>query len=309
MLVATLAHGQSFSVVAGGPTTPAPGDDILNPGPIPVLVGSVAGPPLSPALEVDAFSWGHHTDFVITDYPFSIDPASVGAIGAAGLEIAGAGAPGPGDHPADIYNSIGAGGNTLLWDGNGVANPGLAPALGLVEPVPGDDVDGWDNRLGSGLAIFYSLDLVTAPLTGFAGADVMIAPPVPAYDLGAALYAAAPALGLDLLGVGTDDIDALVVFEHSGAPGVFDGADYILFSLTPGSASLGIGSGTAYAGFGAEDILVATVGGGGLHLPGAALGLAPGDNLDALDVIPEPNVVLLIFAGGAGLYIRKRLMR
>jgi len=54
MLVATLAHGQSFSVVAGGPT-PAPGDDILNPGPIPVLVGSGAAP-LAPPLEVDAFS-------------------------------------------------------------------------------------------------------------------------------------------------------------------------------------------------------------------------------------------------------------
>jgi len=233
----------------------------------------------------------------------------VGAIGAAGLEIAGAGAPGPGDHPADIYNSIGTGGNTLLWDGDGVANPGLAAPLGLAEPVPGgDDVDGWDNRLGPGPAIFFSLDLATAPLVGFFGADVLLSPAAPAYDLAAVPYAPAPMLGLDMLGPGTDDLDALVVFDHSGAPGVFDGADYILFSLTPGSPSLGLGSGTPYAGFGAEDILIAVVGGGGMFLPGAALGLAPGDNLDALDVIPEPSVGLLMLAGGAGLYIRKRLM-
>jgi len=307
MFVATQTHGQSFSVTAGGPT-PAPGDDILNPGPVPVLVGSVAIP-LAPALEVDAFSWGYHTDFNITDYQFSVDPGSVGAAATAVATEAGGGAGGPGDHPADIYNSKGAGGNTLLWDGDGVANPGIAPSLTLVEPA-GDNVDGWDNRLGPAPAIFYSLDLATAPAAGIVGADVMLAPSIPGYDVPPAplFYAAAGVLGLDTLGVGSDDIDALVVFDHSGAAGTFDAADYILFSLTAGSASLVGGSGTAYAGSGGEDILIATAGGAaGLFTPGAALGLAAGDELDALDVIPEPSTVLLLGLGAAGLYIRKIL--
>lgn len=302
MLVATQAHGQSFSVFAGGPT-PAPGDDILNPGPIPILVGGGG----LPGLEVDGFSWGHQNNFAITGYEFSVDPGSVGAPGTAvALESA------TGDHPADIYGSAGGGGNGLVWDGDGVATPLAAPPLGLFEqPFPADNVDGWDNRLGPGPAIFYSLDLATAPAGGGVGADVFLAPSVLGYDLPPTpgIYAPALALGLDTLGAGTDDLDALVVFDISGAAGVFDAADYILFSLAPGSPSLVGGSGTAYAGLGAEDILTASAGGVmGLHLAGAALGLAPGDNLDALDVIPEPNVILMMLVGGAGLFVRKRLM-
>jgi hypothetical protein len=308
MLAVPLAHGQAFSVTAGGPT-PAPGDDILNPGitaPVPALIGSSG----SPVLEVDAFSWGHHSDFSITDYQFSVDPVSVGApASAVAAEVAGA-AGGPGDHPADIYNSTGAGGNTLLWDGNGVANPGIAPSLTLAEPG-GDNVDGWDNRSVPAPTIFYSLDVATAGAGGGVGADVFLAPSITGYDVPPtpALFAGAAALGLDIVGgAGSDDIDALAVFDHSGLPGVFDGVDYILFSLTPGSASLV--SGTPYSGFGAGDLFFAdATGGKGLHISAVALGLAPTDNLDALDVIPEPSAVLLLALGGTGIYIRRRLDR
>ena len=81
MLAATLAHGQSYSVVGGSLLVPIPGDDILNPGPIPVLPGAGAG--VGVGLEVDAFSYGYTTDFGITDIQFSIDPASVGLPGTA----------------------------------------------------------------------------------------------------------------------------------------------------------------------------------------------------------------------------------
>ncbi len=301
MLAATLAHGQSYSVVGGSLLVPIPGDDILNPGPIPVLPGAGAG--VGVGLEVDAFSYGHRTDFQITDFQFSIDPFSSGVPGTAAFAEAG-----PGDQPADIYNSTGGGFNTLLWDGDGIAAPGLAPGLGLIEgpPVPlGHDVDGWDNRLSSAADIYFSMDPATAGLVGpFFAADVLIAPAVPGYDTIAAPYAPSFALGLDGFGLGTDDIDALVVFDISGSPGVFDPGDYILFSLAPGSPSLFLPS--PYTG-GAEDVFIAFGGGGGgLFAPGAALGLAPGDNLDALDVIPEPSVVLMMLSGGAGLYIKKR---
>lgn len=307
MLAAVTAHGQAFSVTAGGPT-PAPGDDILNPGPAPVLVGAGAFP-VSPSMEVDGFSWGHNTDFNVAAYQFSVDRFAIGAAATAVASEAAGGGAGPIDHPADIYNSFGAGGNTLLWDGNGVANPGIAPSLTLVEPA-GDNVDGWDNRPGPASLIYYSLDSATAGFGGGVGADVFVSASIPGYDVPPTPvpYAPAVALGLDTLGAGSDDIDALVVFDHSGTPGVFDAADYILFSLTPGSASLAAASGTPYAGLLPGDVLTATASGGaGLFAPGVALGLAPGDNMDALDVIPEPSVVILMAVGGIGLYIRRIL--
>jgi hypothetical protein len=292
MLAVTLTHGQSYSVSFGGPT-PIAGDDIVNPGPIPFLPGV--------GIEVDAFSYGHAFDFPITDFQFSVDRTSIGAPGTdVSIESVF------GDQAADIYNSRGTGFNTQLWDGDGLpfALP-PAPSLGLLEPF-GDNVDGWDNRPAPGQFIYFTADGASAPLIGTpSGADVMISPAFPGYDGIPAPYAPAPLLGLDFFGPGTDDIDALVVFDHSGAPGAFDAADYVLFSLTPGSASLAFPS--PYTGLAPGDVMIAFAGGGGgLFAPGGALGLAPGDNLNALDVIPEPGVVTMLLLGGAGLYIRRR---
>jgi len=58
-------------------------------------------------------------------------------------------------------------------------------------------------------------------------------------------------------------------------------------------------------GFNAGDVLVATP--AGLQIAGVQLGLTPTDNLDALDVIPEPGTILPLAVGGAALYARRRL--
>ena len=89
---------------------------------------------------------------------------------------------------------------------------------------------------------------------------------------------------------------------------LFNNQDYVLFSLASGSAAFG-NAASPYFGLNASDVLIATAGGlQGLQLPGIQLGLLPTDNLDALDVVPEPSVILLLLIGGAGLFIRKRLL-
>ena len=101
-----------------------------------------------------------------------------------------------------------------------------------------------------------------------------------------------------------DDIDALVVFDD-GVPG-FGPADTVMFSLAPGSLSLG-----AY-GAGPEDVLIATAGTTSVAFPGGSIGLvagAPGENLNALDVIliPEPTAPILLGLGILlGITVRRR---
>lgn len=83
---------------------------------------------------------------------------------------------------------------------------------------------------------------------------------------------------------------------------MFDPADVILFSLTPGSALVG-------GGFATPGDIYASSGSGsfGLFAPDVALGLAPGDNLNALSVVvPEPGALALLALGGIGLLGRRR---
>jgi hypothetical protein len=295
--VAVSAQAQSFSVAPGGPSA-LPADDIFTPaGPPPatVFTGNGTG-------NVNAFSYGKTILLSqITSYDFSVVAGSVGAGGTAvNAESAG------NDEPADIFNSTGNNNNVLVWDGDGSTGPNM----GLIEqPNPSDETDGWDNGspqggVGAG-PIYYSVD---AAFPGAVPSDIYVDPTGNGYDTLGGPYAAAAQLGLNLNG--TDDIDALVVFDYNNNQ-VFDGNDAILFSLVPNSPAFTAGG--AYNALGPDDILFVDLGAGtsGLHLSATALGLNPqgGDDLDALDVVPEPAVggLIALIAGGF-LFIRRHFM-
>jgi hypothetical protein len=250
-------------------------------------------------LEVDAISYGRNLPFEPLTFYFSVDRGSIGVPGSA---VAGEAA--VGDQAADIYVSTGAGTNFQFRDGNGfMANPATpgapAPPLGLLEPVPlpGDNVDSLDLR-NIGPIIYWSVDPATAagPYGGASAADIFMAPTAPGYSAGPAMYAPAALLGL----LAGDDIDAMVYFED-GLAGPSPN-DLILFSLTPASPSL------ALLGANAADILSTSPNGvPGIFMPALQLGLVPGhDNLDALDVIPEPNVWLMLGSTLLGVTLRRR---
>ena len=281
LLIAAAASGQvNFSVANGGPSGLL-GNDIYAPGPTLVLPGS------GPGIEVNAISGANHPMEDI--FAFSVDHNSFGLPGTDVEKEAIL--PAPGDQPADIYWSGLTGNNTLMWDGDGAPNPLLAPSLGLVEqPSPADNLDGLELH-GFVPSIFYSLDLASAP---GGAADVMVAPASPGYDVAGVLYANWAALGLQP----GDDIDALVVFDDGD--GIYNNLDYILFSVAPGS-SVG----------GSADIFRADAitPGSSVFITAGQLGLQPSDNLDALDVIPEPNVIVMILMSGGGmLFIRRKFM-
>jgi len=334
--VAQAIHAQSFSVAptAGipGSTSPSgiPPDDIFTIGPTVVLpgVGPVfGGPPATDFVNVDGFSFGHTPQGFATHVglEFSVAPFSFGAPGSAvAAEAAGAGL-GPGDEPADIYfGPVPGPGNVQVFDGDGAANPGTAPGIGLIEPFPsagGDDVDGYDARvfIEDASAIYFSVDPASlGPPPGFAdpGDVYLTLAPGPGYDTipPAALYAPGPGpvgvAGSLQLAVG-DNVDALVVVDDGDFAFTPSGVatDLILFSLDPASPSFTT-AGSPYFGAGAGDVLfVDNAGGAGVFAPGTSLGLTGGDDLNALDLrlIPEPATLgLLLFGVGLLLAVHRR---
>ena len=176
------------------------------------------------------------------------------------------------------------GDNRAFTDGDGVT-PSGAPGVGLIEPNPatvgsyvppagpaidardpGDNLDAvdFDTTLEEVAAgpIYFSLDsnfadpletalgapgpnTGTALANGFVGGDVIVNPAPGAPNV---LYASAAALGLDLLGADTDDLDALKLWEN-GIDGYqasvvpFDwvggATDMLLYSVRRNSAIIG----------------------------------------------------------------------
>ncbi len=286
VLTSATTSAISFSIDATSPT-PAPPDDILMPGPALILPG-LSG------FDVNGISYGHaHTSFpLVAGFGFSVDRVSGGIPGSATFVESGGG-PTFGEQSADIYSATVAvpGTNTMAFDGDGLFPPGAGgPALGLIEVVggpPTDNLDALDLRGPPPIGvIFWTADAITLPGSS---ADIFITPAGPGYTAAPPAYVLAGTLGLGA----ADDIDALVVFDDGD--GIYGAADTILLSLAPGSPSLpGLAAGPG-------DILVASGGGAitGTYAPAGALGLTPGDNLNALDVhfIPEPSSLLLLGIG------------
>lgn len=197
------------------------------------------------------------------------------ALGSAGVPVAPpdvASEAGAGEAEGDVFSggTFGApAANVLALDGDGgiTVPPGPFAGLGLIEPPAGPPVDDLD-------ALFTC--------------DLSLAPPG-ALPVLFTLAPGSPTLGV--LGAGPEDILASLV--GGGPPAVFapgaglglvpgDVIDALafdtvafFFSLAPGSPTLG-----ALAA-GPEDILGP---GPAVAIPGGALGLAPGDDLDALSI-------------------------
>jgi hypothetical protein len=317
-LGAMSAHAVTYSIdapsfTAGGPPNE---DDLFNPGPVPALAIPGIG---APGIEVNAMSYGRSllpSDDV--EVYFSVTQSSIGAPGTA-VNLEGIFA----DHPADIFVSTLQGTNFQFRDGDGlIANPltpgAPSPALGLIEPIPafpfGDNLDALDLRLGPvpllglGPSVFWSVDAATAAgfpaYAGLSSADVFWSPPLAGYSGAPAIYAPAPLLGL-MFG---DDIDGMVWFEDDTGgvptPGPSPG-DLMIFSLTPGSptlAQLGYVPGTG----GADLFFVRPGGAVGLFAPAGALGLLPTDDIDGLDVVPEPRVLALFCLCTLSMMLRRR---
>jgi hypothetical protein len=224
------------------------------------------------------------------------------------------------------------GGNTAMIDGNGLAGPSpfAYPGLGLAEPntrafgpfcaLPdaGDNLDGLDVDGPIGPVVYFSLDGLMPDVCGFPGSGTGPAngfPPgavlvkLPAAVL-PAVYAPPAVLGLDLLGPGTDDLDALALYEN-GVPGYqpspgpflwFPMAmpDMLLFSVSATSAVVGLPDSACGAPISPGDILIPPIPGGlspfpAIYIAAENLGLSTfriggptNDDLDALDVTRVP---------------------
>jgi hypothetical protein len=325
----------SPSVGTGG------GDDgsVLAPGPVLQNIGPAGS-------YMDSLSTNHASNGLPIRIAFSVDRASLGAAASAVAARAAAF-----QQPADIYTSTdlyvdpssfagtlgagpyagvlaaplgGAASNTLTV--NGVANLGLIAPGAPITPGSHDNVDGFDFSFvdvapadgAFDVDSYFTVNPDDAPGLGFSSADIFdVAAGAASNPLVA--YALAGGMGLDSSGSGTDSIDALVVFDNGaiggggfGGPGAQPGIDYALFSLAPGSASLGL------AGLSASDVFFTDFSGAfALYAGSASLGLVPlpgalpfggDDNIDALELeqVPEPSTQLLL---GAGLAILCALRR
>jgi len=215
--------------------------------------------------------------------------------------------------------------NIGIVDGDGLPSPSgfTYPGVGIFEGAFSDNLDALDSEMPPGIyPTYFSLEgAIADPLTGVVGSgsamfhgfspsDILMSPG-PGMPPG--LFTIAGALGLDLFGFGTDDLDALIMFENG--TGVYEpalgpyawtmgGADMVLFSVRRGSAV--IGSPDSIFGIPIEegDILMPPIPGGlspfpGIFIAAENLGLMTvrsgfpvlhGDDLDAADARFQPLV-------------------
>ena len=243
------------------------------------------------------------------------------------------GGPGTGliePNPPTVGNAQDPGDNLDAVDMNSTYND----VAGLIYfSLDGESFDFLEIPLGGG----PPPNTATALVNGFNPGDVLMTTPggVPS------VFAFATTLGLDLTlaGPGSDDLDALALQDNGdgvplvGEPG--SGLDEILFSVRRGSAVISAPDSKYGMPIEEGDILTVplpTVMGGvspfpQIFIPAEALGLATvrsgfgtsygvvnptygtdtwADDLDALDVVPEPTGVTLMLLGLMGLGCRRK---
>lgn len=144
--------------------------------------------------------------------------------------------------------------------------------------------------------VYYSLSALSPSLAHMPGdgspADIFVDNSLHS-PLGTSLYARHDMLGL----LPEDDVDALIVFDD-GDQVFVPGLDQIIFSLAPGSPSLG-------EFFGPAD-LFSTSGWGIFHLYAGAerMGLRFEDNLDLLDLVPCDDILSCVDDWAIGFVAR-----
>ena len=331
--------GLLVSAAAGGSGV-APGGLGISPGP-------------QGFVELDALSAGRYMNWPIA---FSVDEFAeatgpgyswdLHAQGALGYQEAAADVYAGGAWPIPAAPTGSTGGSSFVADGDGYIPPGgYGGPLGLIEPIPptsgvlpdaGDNLDALAVQLNLNYPVFFSLDAGfadplepsppvnsgTAAANGFSGADVLVS------TIGGtpSVYAPASALGLDLAGADTDDLDALILKDDGdmqftpGAEPFSIGSDWILFSVRRGSAVIGQLDSRFNVPIEPGDILEPPLVPGqtpAIWIAAEPLGLATvrsgspnqwgwGDELDALGLIPEPATIMLLGVGGLMLMRRKR---
>lgn len=277
---------------------------------------------LLPGIQVDAFSRGDDLDRQVPTgihgvgpdqfytWLFSVDFLATGKSGHVATEAAGAGAGG------DVFQSmidvsaglgvsnITPGLNEIGYDADGTVGLGL----GLTEGV--DDLDAVDisyfaHPEDQDLAgpNYFSVDAASALAMAVSPADVLVST---GGTVAGSPYASASALGLD----DADELDALALAEngdgtYTAPTAVFGWADassdMLVFSLAPGSPSLGTTDALRGLLMEPGDVLTYISGVGvGILVPAEDLGLltfrtdgVTADNLNALDVVPEPATVVM----------------
>lgn len=337
--------GVPGTVKAAGPGGPNPADlGLIGYAP---CAGHAPGTPC--VVEVDALSYGRDNPMnagtVTMAGPiwFSVDEYAVGL--PTGLALPSVASESPfGEASADCFTSFGLlpgplppfaipPANIGVVDGDGLLSPSgfVYPGVGIREPNlptglpgphPGDDLDALDTENQPGqYPVLFSLDgVVIDPITGapgsgsagfhgFSSSDVLMTLAPGGLPF---VFAPAPALGLDLAGIGTDDLDALIVWENG--TGVFEPApfayhwnttqsDMLLFSVRRGSAVIGAPDSMFGIPIEEGDILMPPVAGGlspfpGIFIAAENLGLMTvrsgfpvlhGDDLDAADSRFQPG--------------------
>lgn len=304
------ATSPSFTLGPPSPTLAgigaAPGD-VLNPavppvpGPVPPPIVGIPAPAMGllPGDVVTGLSYGllppaaapgmgvfFSVDGPSAGAPFAPPPANVACEAAAAQAL------------GDVFNAQPFGPplplpNVLALDGNGLADaacgPAPPPGLGLIEPSP-DDVTALEmcpaSFVYSGVALTAPIYIALAPgsptlvALGAGSGDILVVPP-PAGP--PAILAPAAALGLvpGPPGCGAPVCDQINDFDFGPAA--------VLFSLAPGSPSLGI------CGVTPGDLLLAPAGPcPAVAVPAPGLGLLPGDNIDALAVNFETDADFVV---------------
>lgn len=153
------------------------------------------------------------------------------------------------------------------------AAPGVGPLAGNYDNIDALELDDLDPSLDKvhDVGVYFSLDAASPSLGAASPAAVLFTPVggVPG------IWATPAQLGL----IPADDVDALVVWDRGvvGAPD--PGVDLVLFSLVPGSPSLG---GLSPAGIFVSDLTGVFC----VYVQANTLGMRIADNVDGLDVLP-----------------------